>query len=452
MALWTPEAGAVSFGELLDMARRKQRLLADYRLMPGEAVLIVDALGPRLYAQVIAILALGATVILVEPWMPVPKIDKVLNLVKPRLFLTNWLGRLWGTRIPSVRAIPHWVSTSRGAGAAGDLHLESVPDETPGILTFTSGTTGNPKGVVRHQSYLVSQYEVLTRALGLGELSGPDLCIFANFALANMAAGRGSVIVPSKWKAKVLRSLDASADLMPESLTAGPAFLLQLMRTAKAKSLKSIHIGGALTDRWIFEKGFETWPEAHWTHIYGSSEAEPVSTLDARVAVEQSRARGLFQTLALGSPVSDIRSSLENDGAWVAGPHVCPRYVGNEEENRLNKRRDPEGNVWHFLGDRVVKDDQGWWYAGRSQQSPDDFALEQKVYSFLGASHSFIHRDPENRLYLVGKKLESRAASIQKRFPEIHQVIEAPIFRDLRHQARLDRKKTLQKGAPWLAG
>ena len=239
---------------------------------------------------------------------------------------------------------------------------------------------------------------------------------------------------------------------MPESLTAGPAFLLQLMQNARVRSLKSIHVGGALTDRWIFEKGFEMWPHAHWTHIYGSSEAEPVATLDARVAVEQSRARGFFQTLALGNPVEDIRSSLENDGAWVTGPHVCPRYVGNEEENRLNKRKDSEGNVWHFMGDRIVSDSLGWWYAGRSQQNADDFALEQRLYSFLNASHSFIHRDSENRLYLVGKKVESRAGEVQKRFPEIHQVIEAPLFRDLRHRARIDRNKSLKKGAPWLAG
>ena len=59
MALWTPESGSVSFGELLEMARRKQRVLGEYRLKPGESVLIVDSLGPRLYAQVIAILCHG---------------------------------------------------------------------------------------------------------------------------------------------------------------------------------------------------------------------------------------------------------------------------------------------------------------------------------------------------------------------------------------------------------
>ena len=42
--------------------------------------MIVDGLGPRLYATVIAILSIGASVMLVEPWMPIRKIDSAVLL------------------------------------------------------------------------------------------------------------------------------------------------------------------------------------------------------------------------------------------------------------------------------------------------------------------------------------------------------------------------------------
>ena len=94
---------------------------------------------------------------------------------------------------------------------------------------------------------------------------------------------------------------------MPTSLTCGPAFLLQLIKSNfPFPSLNRFHIGGALTDLWILEKGFKKWPKANWIHTYGSSEAEPVALCDAKEAVLQSKKRGGFQTLYLGRPVEEI--------------------------------------------------------------------------------------------------------------------------------------------------
>ena len=178
------------------------------------------------------------------------------------------------------------------------------------------------------------------------------------------------------------------AELQPETLNCGPAFLLRLFDSAKLSGLKSIHVGGALTDCWIFERGFQHWPEAHSCHIYGGSEVEPVAIADARIAVEQSRKRGFFQTLYLGRPVEEIKAKVEPQGLWVAGPHVCPEYLGNPEENRLLKKKDSHGVLWHFMGDRIQEDSTGWWYQERSGQSVEDFQLEQTVYQKAQSSKS----------------------------------------------------------------
>ncbi|GIT51150.1 MAG: hypothetical protein Ct9H300mP15_13630 [Gemmatimonadota bacterium] len=59
-------------------------------------------------------------------------------------------------------------------------------------------------------------------------------------------------------------------------------------------------IGGAQTDCWTLEHGFDRWPEARWTHVYGGSEVEPVACVDAREAVAKSRGRDRFQALFVG--------------------------------------------------------------------------------------------------------------------------------------------------------
>lgn len=453
LALMIPGKELVTFGELLEMASKAQNLFQSYHLGPGTSVLLMDSLGSRLYASIIALLATGTQVILVEPWMPVEKIQRTIDLCRPRLFISNPLGFLWGARVKAVRQIPHWVQASQMRTAkAGTLHLEDVSAENPGILTFTSGTTGEPKGVVRNQGYLIKQHEVLSHHLEASRFHGPDLCIFANFVLTNLASGRGSILVPPSWKPQVLQALDdLPITYQPETLTTGPAFLKRLMTHARASHLKSIHIGGALTDCDLFETAFRQWPDAHISHIYGGSEVEPVALVDAHQAVHESKRRGFFQTLFLGKNVPEITPQLAENGLWVSGPHVCPEYFGNSRENELYKRKDADGMLWHFMGDRIVKDQAGWWYQGRSGQKTEDFLLEQKIYMTLGSSKSFIHLRNSER-WLVGDGLSHREREILQEFPELTGVAHARIYRDRRHRARIDRNKTLRKGAKWLVG
>ena len=454
-ALWMPDKGVITFSDLKSLAERTQRLCRRKKIKPGESVLLFEGIGPRLYASILGLLGIGVSVVLVEPWMKINDIQKIIDQVKPKLFLTNSLGKLWGLRIPSVRSIPNWAGThtlKRESPGSG-FHLEQVPDDTPGVMVFTSGTSGNPKGIVRRHGSLVHQQEIITRELLLDRFQGPDLNIFANFVLLNLALGRCSVIVPHKWPKSVLRKIDSlPSKLQPETLTCGPAFLDRLADCARIKRLRSIHVGGALSDCRVFEKGFKKWPEAHWLLVYGSSEAEPVSISDARTAVEQSRKRNYLQTLFLGGPVPELSFSLEKESVWVTGPHVCPMYLANEEANRLYKRRDEKDRVWHFMGDRILADEAGWWFAGRSEQRLEDFQLEQKIYSLVDSSESFVFRDSRERLFLLGKNLKPHQDRILKEHNEIQGVIDARVYRDKRHRAKIDRGLSVRKGASWIAG
>ncbi len=450
-ALWLPDGGVTTFGEMGRMATGVRAHMERLGVGPGDTVLMFDALGPRMYGAILAIASLGAATALVEPWMPVAKINHVLPFVKPKVFLTSGIGRLWGARVASIRAIPHWVSTSSLKAEPGGWQITSVDGDAPAIITFTSGTTGSPKGMVRTHQYLSDQHSILQSVLHGAHEPGADVCIFANFALSNLAAGNPSLILPSKWKSEHLAALDSlSGELTPRSMTCGPAFLMKLMDHAKVASLRSIHVGGALTDCAIFERGFAKWPEAGWKHVYGSTEVEPVAVVDARVAVAKSREAGFFQTLFLGKPIDAIRSELTPDTVWVSGPHVCPRYLGNDEENAKYKRQDSTGAIWHRMGDRITQKDGGWWYSGREKLPTADFLTEQKLYSLLKTSAGFIERD-ERGIRVFVQKAKAREAAIREGIPGVSEVLNVVIRRDPRHRARIDRVKSARRSL-WARG
>ncbi len=449
----------MTYGELNSKAVSIQRELIAMGLKSGEPVLLVLGLGFDLYATVVALLALGCPILLVEPWLPVGRIEGLVREVRPRAMVSGLFGRIWGLRVPAIRSIRIHLDPSRvfpGSSPANSTHglqVESLDASHLGILTFTSGTTGMaPKGVLRTQGYLLSQLEVFERRMKPAQV---DWCIFANFAIANLGLGSTSILMPRKWTLSAFRSISRlGPELAPRSLTCGPAFLEALMQSGLPfESLREIHVGGALTECSLFERAFDRYPGAHFTHAYGSTEVEPVALMDAREAVRLSRERGLMQTLALGRSVPEISHETDEGGLWVTGSHVCPRYWGDSPENLTAKRTDPTGRTWHCMGDRIKTDSAGvLWYSGRSSQPEQLFELEQRLYQTLGHTRAFVHADREGRLWLLGEGVVQHEKGIRRESPEIHAIEDLRIIRDARHRARIDRKNSILKGARWLAG
>jgi acyl-CoA synthetase (AMP-forming)/AMP-acid ligase II len=460
-ALIFPERAVMSFGQLEREAKRYQLALKAIGIGKGETVLLGEPPCPELYAFTLAALAQGTAVAVIEPWMPLSRIESVVEGLHPRLFLTGLLGRFWGVRSRSIRTIPYWMSLIglrkkaliQPADSVGSLDVNYLEPNHLGLVAFTSGTTGLPKGVPRRHEYLIHQHRVLKEALHHDHHEKPELTIFANFVFANLASARGSVVIPSGWKAEHLRwAAELQGELAPETGTMGPAFLRKLVIEEGFSNIKSIHVGGALTDVAIFESAFGRFQDASFLHVYGSSEAEPVAVMDAKEAVQLSRQAGHFQTLALGRVIPQIELKSELSTTWVKGSHVCPMYIGKSEnvaeENRFNKRLDEDGSVWHAMGDRVKLREGILWYGGRSSQSEPDFLKEQQLYQLADSSKLFLNRGPTGELELYCENLNDCLSGIR---PEIEtwrestDLFRTTIVRDRRHRARIDRVKSKEK-------
>jgi acyl-CoA synthetase (AMP-forming)/AMP-acid ligase II len=290
-------------------------------------------------------------------------------------------------------------------------------------------------------------YDVFSALEDQKALKGPDLIIFPNVALFHLATGRGSIIVPHQWTLEKLnKTFDLCEKYGPSTISTGPAFLKALLDLDLIKRLTFIErivVGGALTDCWILEKLFEELPGRRFMHLYGGSEAEPVTMIDAKEAVKRSRDKGHFQTLCLGKVIPQLRYKIQEGLLWVSGPNVAGEYIGSKLENVGIKERDQHGLLWHCMGDRVKEEEGLFWMNGRQNQTPGDFELEQKIYSSLQSSKSFIHRNKQGKRILLGENLD--AEKIKKEFPEVDRVVATKIKRDKRHRSRIARKESLPR-------
>ena len=163
-----------------------------------------------------------------------------------------------------------------------------------------------------------------------------------------------------------------------------------------------------------------------------------------RTRTAKSRGRDRFQTLFVGAPVPMVTTRVEPDGLLVSGANVAKQLDAPRKAESFSERQ----RHWHNMGDRILADEEGWWYAGRVAQPEAEFHLEQRIYSHLGTSACFVSTLSSGRLALFGDQVTRRVADAEgftSLFPEIEELEDVSIVRDRRHRARIDRTRTLLK-------
>lgn len=432
-----------TFSDMAALISKYQKLFIREGVKNGDKIVFMIGLNADLYAAIIAAMGLGAGVLMIEPWMPSKKIEQVITREKPSFYVHSFLGRIIGLKNSSLRQIPAWISTSKASfELSGDIRYEEVSKDHTGMVAYTSGTTGTPKGVNRTHGILADQVDVFRKYL-VTKKDMDELTMFPSFVLGNMASFKTSVVVPPNWNSSVIKKINRNCKNVG-ALTTAPAFLKKILDEKLFPSLKEVHLGGALCDVSLAKKAIERGIEV--THVYGSSEAEPVTLCPAEKSILKAKEKGHFQLTYLGEKVPEIELKLEQDNTWVTGGHVSKLYLNDEKSNLLNKKKDQNGTVWHSMGDRLI-DEGGLWFKGRSNQSLESFEAEQKICEMLQNSCLFIDERAEGNILIVDKSLKKREAeikSIVKAFGLANAEIRK-ITRDKRHRSRIDRNVRTKK-------
>lgn len=441
---------ATTFGELEDQGARTAALLRRNGLGRGDVVLLGHPPGLELYATVLAILRIGAVAMIVEPGAGRRGIAAACSMASPRAIFAPAHVLALALTIPAVRRIrmritsSWWFPTATRLAAAHSLHpdrhVACFAADAPAILTFTSGSTGEPKGAVRTHSLLEAQHLALRSvAANAGEI---DLVSLPVVVLANLAAGATSILADIDARRLATANLRGVrgqiARLAPTRITVSPVLVERLATEGGVLALgrlRRIVTGGGPVFPDVASLVTDIAPDVQLISVYGSTEAEPIAHLTSNETSEADRAvMRCGGGLLAGAPAPEVAlrilrsqaaadrsamspesfdASVANSGETgeivVAGGHVVGGYLHGRGDGETKIRVD--GTVWHRTGDAGYLDPRGrLWLLGRLSAAVRDargttypFAVECAARSVIGSRRmAFVAVDGRRTLVVEG--------------------------------------------------
>ena len=388
------EVQRASFAEIGERIDRLARVLARLGVQQGDRVATFAWNSQRHFELYFAVPCTGAVLHTLNIRLFEEQLAYIVNHAEDKvIFVDDTLVPLLDKLAPSFRSVERYVVLGDGdAGSLPDpLRYEELLEEAGGgefeypeldqrqaaALCYTSGTTGNPKGVLySHRSMSLHSTATLVRD-GLG-LCRTDRVLtvvpmfHANaWGLPHGAALAGAdLIMPNRFlAAEPLAQLIASE--RPTLMGCVPTIFADLLRYADEhpnidlSSLCNATCGGSAVPRQLM-KEFEERHDVRIFQAWGMTETSPVATFSRPTEGERHDAYW-DQRAKQGQPLPWVELRLVDDAgadvAWdgqatgeieVRGPWIAARYFRDDSgEQKFD-------SGWLRTGDIAAVDEQGF--------------------------------------------------------------------------------------------
>jgi acetyl-CoA synthetase len=358
-----------SFGEVVERSARLAGTLRRRGIGQGDVVLTLIGNRPEWVLTMVACFRIGAVVLPCTEQLRAKDLRLRLDVAKPSLIVADERNRSEleaaisqaGPEPVSVIYVP---DEELFVGEAAEPVELSESD--PCLITFTSGTAGEPKAVVHAQRYLDGQRVQATHWLA----ARPGELVWCTAASGWSKSARNVFIAP--WLSGAAAMLhdarfepDERLALLERErvkvLCMAPTEYRVIAKRARLRALPHLRSMVAAGEA-LNPEVLRAWSEATGLEIrdgYGQTETGQLTGTPHDLAARPG---------SMGRPMPGVGVRVE-EGELIADPKTVPTFFLGYLDEHVHRGEDGGWSVddrrdhgpWH-TGDRVTQDDEGWLY------------------------------------------------------------------------------------------
>ena len=448
----------------------------------GNKIVVFVPIGIEFYLILTAIFKMGLQAVFIDPYAGIEHINKCCEMISPDGIIGSGKTLLKGFFLKGIRKIGKKINYIKMMEHSEKLSLyeknknqkkiqnEKIDGNTPALISFTSGSTGFPKIIMRTHEFLLGQHNVLEKNLKF-EKETAVYSSFPIFLLSHMATGTTTFIPDLNWRKPVESDFGNIVKQITENniqnIILPPAIFENIVKFCKdekimLENVQKVYTGGAPVFYSLMKKIKEVFANAKIIALYGASEAEPISVLNFEDITEEDienmkNGNGLLA----GKIVNEIELKIEElektpeknkiseikGEILVRGENVVDGYLNIEKNSDKN---------WHKTGDMGYINQKGQLILlgrvkGRIQLGEKiyyPFTVET-AFSFCKNVKKSVLTSKNNKLYLIVERNpefkgnlseDSEIKELKEKFG-IFKIIETKIPMDKRHNSKTDYKK-----------
>jgi acetyl-CoA synthetase len=342
-----------TFGEIADLSARLAGAFAAYKVEPGDVVMTLIGNRPDWVLAMVACFRLGAVALACNEQLRANDLQLRIDAADPKLIIADERNahELQNTfHRAAVLLVPdegHYLSEPPRA--------QELDPGDPCLITFTSGTTGEPKGVVHGQRYLTGQRLQAEHWLD----ARPEDLVWCTASTGWSKSARNTFIAPWIRGAAALVH-DARFD---------PAERLRVLATEGVNVLcmapteyrviaKRVDISPVPSLRTLVAAGEALNPEV----LRAFKEATGVEIRDGYGQTETGQLTAMpagqpARPGSMGRPLPGVRLESVDGELVLADPNTDPTFFIGYLDGTPAATHAP----WH-TGDRVRQDEDGYLY------------------------------------------------------------------------------------------
>lgn len=363
-----------------DMIRKRVEALREVLFMgdvkKGEPVIVLTENGSAFLVGILGAMMAGAIAVPIDPQMPLHAVLNIISRVQAKIVCLSGKRPKNIFEGKSLREIK-LLNEDKGEWECKESYNVTYPEyhseEDNAFILFSSGTTGEPKGVVHTHKTILLNIDAIANYMS--PASSDSFYIAKTMVHASTLTGEvltalraGSDLIALNPLVSPVTLLKRLEQYKPSILCVNPTILRILLRTETEKydttSIRLLYTSGAVADAELINGIQKKFPSSSVLNVYGMTEAGP--RLTAQVLGDEKKVG------SVGKAIKGVKVFIYDDD-------------GNEV------KQGETGNVCVTTECLM----QGYW--------KDEKATKEKIHGNQLITGDLGYFDEDNHLYIRGR-------------------------------------------------